>query len=232
VSAPARHVAAFALLFATLLAAVSPGSGRSAGTPVGPLPLLGTADSDTTLMGAAPAGVAGEAWAYRQLPLAVGEVHVGSRGLAFGPAASVTQPDPQLTFLRHTDSSGWQVFDTPVDESGHPYRGPLPNRLSARITPAGGGVLVGRDLHRPVDRQVVVLDHDPGGSWHALEQPPADVLLPVEGERPAEALAAENGSGAIAVAAFDEGSHTGLLFGPSGRSVADGIVHFDSSASR
>ena len=222
-----RYVAGFAALFAVVLAVASPENGRSALLGVGPLPLLGPADSETTLMGAAPAGEPGEAWAYRRLPLAVGSVRVGTRQLAFGSVANPAQPEPQLAFLRHTDASGWQVFDTPVDESGQPYRGPLPNRLSARITPSGGGVLVGRDLQRPVGQQVVVLDHDPGANWHALDPPPADVLLAADGDLKAEALADENGSGAVAVAAFDEGPHTGLLFGPAGRSVTDGIVHFD-----
>ena len=138
----------------------TPGSGETAPLPFGPLPLLGVGDSGMTLMGAAPAGEPGEAWGYRRLPLAVGSVRVGTRDLGFGPAAGPA-PDPQLAFLRHTDASGWQVFDMPVD-GGLPYRGPVPNRLSARITPEGGGVLVGRDTSRPVDEQLVVLIHDPG----------------------------------------------------------------------
>ncbi len=222
-----RQLAAFAAIFALLLAFASPGSGLAPPPGVGPLPLLGSADVATTLMGAAPGGEPGEAWGYRQLPLSVGGVKVGTRELAFGPFLNPAQPDAQLAFLRHTESSGWQVFETPVDESGNPYRGPIPNRLSARITHAGGGVLVGRDLHREVGEQLVVLHHDPGGKWRALPPPPPEVLLPAEGGAPAEALADDQGSGAIAVAAFDEAGSTGLLFGPTGRSVADGIVHFD-----
>jgi hypothetical protein len=221
------YVAGFGLLLALLLAVAGAAGGSVAPGGVGPLPLLGVADSEVTLMGAAPAGQPGEVWGYRQLPLDVGDVHVGSRPLRFGPVADPTRPEPQLAFLRHTDGNGWQVFDTPVDASGNPYRGPLPNRLSARITRNGGGVLVGRDLRRPVGQQVIVLDHDPGGDWHALTAPPAAVLRPAEGPQPAEALAAENGSGAVAVAAFDDGSRTGLFFGPSGRSAADGIVRYD-----
>jgi len=228
-SARARHLGGFGLLLALILAIASPDKGSGALGPVGPLPLLGVADPEMTLMGAAPGGQPGEAWGYRQLPLAVGDVHVGSRQLHFGPIANPVQPEPQLAFLRHTDGNGWQVFDTPVDASGNPYRGPLPNRLSARVTRNGGGVLVGRDLRRPVGEQVTVLDHDPGGNWHALKAPPPEVLRPVEGPQEAEALAAENGSGAVAVAAFDEGGHTGLLFGPSGRSASDGIVHYDGT---
>ncbi len=180
-------------------------------------------------MGAAPAGEPGEAWGYRSLPLSVGAVRVGIRRLQFGPPANPAVPDPQLVFVRHTDAGGWQVFDTPRDAAGQPYRGPFPNRLSARITRAGGGVLVGRDTSRPVGRQVVVLHHEPGGSWRELLAPPADVLLPAEGEAPAEALAGDQGLGAVAIAAFDEAGATGLLFAPQGRSVADAIVHFDGA---
>ncbi|HEX7058940.1 MAG TPA: hypothetical protein VF176_03740 [Solirubrobacterales bacterium] len=221
------HISGFVALLLLALAVAPLGSGRTAVPPVGPLPLLGTADPEMTLMGAAPAGEVGEAWGYRQLPLAVGEVRTGTRLLDFGPNLNPAQLDPQLAFLRHTDANGWQVFDVPVDESGRPYRGPIPNWLSARITRSGGGVLVGRDTHRPIDEQVVALVHDPGGDWHALDAPPPTVLLPADGGAPAEALADDHGSGAVAVTAFDEGSHTGLLFGPQGRSVADGIVHFD-----
>ena len=226
-SGRSSHLVGFALLLALALAVATPDSGSGAINPIGPLPLLGTADSEMTLMGAAPGGEPGEAWGYRQLPLAVGDARVGARQLAFGPQSDPAQPDPQLAFLRHTDASGWQVFDTPLDESGQPYRGPVPNRLSARIARGGGGVLVGRDLHRPAGQQVVVLAHDPGGNWRALDPPPSEVLLPAEGTQPAEVLAGEQGLGTVVDAGFDEGAHTGLLFAPIGRSVADGILHFD-----
>jgi len=222
-----RNLGLFAAIFALVVLAVArPGSSQSAPGGSNPLPLLGTADPQVELMGAAPGGAAGEAWGYRSLPLAVGSVHVGTRQLRFGAPADPTVPDPQLVFLRHTDASGWQVFDAPLDVNGNPYRGPFPNRLSARITREGGGVLVGRDTSRPVGEQVVVLRHEPGGSWREVPDPPADVLLPAEGEAPAEALAGEQGAGAVAVAAVDEPSGTGLLFGPQNRSLAAAILHY------
>ncbi len=55
------------------------------------------------------------------------------------------------------------------------------------------------------------------------------MLRPAEGEAPAESLAADGGGGAIADAAFDEAGSTGLFFAPFGRSVADGVLHFDGS---
>src|SRR6478609_7560978 len=50
-------------------------------------PMLGTADAQTVMMGAAGA----ETWAYRVLPAELGG---------------------RLAFLRHTDASGWQVAET------------------------------------------------------------------------------------------------------------------------
>ena len=83
-------------------------------------------------------GAAGqEIWAYRRLPRETGL----PAGVELGPAAGTT---PQLAFLRWTDATGWQVAETPQDASGAVYRGPDPNRGSARITPGGGGLLVGR----------------------------------------------------------------------------------------
>jgi hypothetical protein len=214
------------LALAIALIAATRSHGEIAAFP-GPLPLLGVADSETTLMGAAPEGVPGEAWGYRQLPLSVGAADAGSGPLDFGPQPNPVSPSKQLAFLRHTDASGWQVFQTPVDANGNPYRGPSPNRLSARITRTGGGVLIGRDPNRPPGEQAVVLDHEPGGSWRALQPPSPAVLLPAEGEAPAEELAADNGAGAVADAAFAEGGRTGLLIAPKGRSVEDAVLHYD-----
>jgi hypothetical protein len=235
VEANRRRLQAAAVIFAACVGLASLGTPSGRGEPlalgVGPLPLLGTADPAANLIGAAPAGEQGEAWAYRQLPLAVGGAEVGSRAIPFGPPLSAG-PRPQLAFLRHTDATGWQVFETPLDAAGNPYRGPVPNRLSARVTREGGGVLVGRDATRPSGEQVVVLAHDPGGPWRMLKAPPPTVLLPVEGEAPAEALAGELGAGQIANAAFDDDAgRTSLFFAPQGRSVAEGIVRFDGPSS-
>jgi hypothetical protein len=232
--ASARHAAAAtAALVATAAVALlgpTPGSSQSGADPVGPLPLLGVADSGATLMGAAAEGAPGEAWAYRELPLTVGAVRAGGQPLDFGPVANPLDPQPQLAFLRHTDATGWQVFETPRDEQDQPYRGMVPNRLSARLTPRGGGVLAGRDLGRPVGSQAVVLHRDPGGRFRVLPAPPADVLLPAGPGQPAEALAEDQGGGRIAIAAFDEGAATGLFAAPTGRTVADAVLRYEGGA--
>jgi hypothetical protein len=225
----AAPVAVFALTLALVLGPAVRGEGAVAPGGVGPLPLLGSADSETILMGAAPGGQPGEAWGYRQLPLAVGTVEVGNRQLPMGPPLEAANPGKQLAFLRYAEGSGWQVYETPQDAAGNPYRGPRPNRLSARITGAGGGVLIGRDPSRPVAQQAVVLGHDPGGPWRALPPPSEAVLLPAEGPVPAEELAGEHGLGSVADAAFDESGHTGLLLAPTGRAVAGAILHWDGS---
>ncbi len=225
-----RHAALGSLALAAVAAAVllvpSPGSSQSGPPAVGPLPQLGTADAGMTLMGAAPA--TDETWGYRELPLTVDRIAGSSTG--FGPVANPLQPAPQLAFLRHTSAAGWRVAELPQDEQGNPYRGMTPNRLSARVTPNGGAVLAGRDTARPVGSQAVILRRDPGGRFRLLDQPPADVLLPAEPGQPAEALAADQGSGRVAIAAFDEGAATGLFVAPTGRAASDGVLHFDGSA--
>jgi len=210
---------AVALLGALAAAATLPPSGSGqAGGNAGPLPVLGAADSEMVLMGAAPA--VSETWGYRRLPLSIGAITFGGRNLEFGspPRAGGS---PQLAFLRHTAAGGWQIAETPRNEQDRPYRGPVPNRLSARTTPNGGGVLVGRDTARVVASQLVVLHRNPGDNFRAITGPPPDVLLP------GEALAEDNGSGAIAVAAVDEGPRTGLFFGPVGLPAENAVIHFD-----
>ncbi|MDQ3644901.1 MAG: hypothetical protein M3356_05260, partial [Actinomycetota bacterium] len=225
----ARHGGlAVALLGATLAAALLPAIGDTqTAAVVGPLPTLGAADSEMVIMGAAPLGLEGETWGYRRLPLSVGSIVAGGRPLPFGPAPAVGAPEPQLAFLRHTTATGWQIVQTPVDENGEPYRGPVPNRLSARTTPRGGGVLFGRDTARPPGSQVVVLHRNPEGRYRALAEPPDSVLLPAGDGRPAEVLAEGSGAGAVAVAAVDEAAGTGLFVAPMGRVVEDAILHYD-----
>ncbi len=228
-----RRLQAAIGVFAASVALASLGATSGRGEPlapgVGPLPVLGSADPAMSLIGAAAAGEPGEAWGYRQLPLAVGAAEVGSGPVPFGPVLGGGNPRPQLAFLRYTEGSHWRVYATPRDTAGNPYRGPTPNRLSARVTREGGGVLVGRDPTRPVAEQLVVLHHNPAGPWRALKPPPPTVLLPADGERPAEALAADLGAGPIANAAFDEGGgRTGLFFAPTGRSATEAIIRYDA----
>jgi hypothetical protein len=201
-----------------------PGRGQGAAAGVTPQPVLGTADAETRLMGAAPNGQPGEAWGWRQLPLTVGSVG-GEGDVAFGPPADPARPNPQLAFLQHTDATGWRIAETPLDAAGRPYRGFVPNRLSGRVTARGGGVLVGRDATRPAGAQLVVLRRDPGDRYRELPAPDSGVLLP------GEALAGEGGTGEVSVAASENGASTVLWFGVVGSAPA-AVLHWDGSAWR
>ncbi len=196
-------------------------------------PALGTADKSTVLMGAATAGAPGEAWAYRVLPADVPPPSPVSEasGFATPPTTGATAPG-QLVFERATDADpDWTIAETPLGEGDHPYRGMQPDRLSARITPHGGGLLIGQDPTRPTGKQTVVLARDPNGRFQALPEPPAGVLLAAgeagESEPKAEALAEKEGSGAVADAAIENGAHTEAYFGVLGRTRDLGVAHWD-----
>jgi hypothetical protein len=242
-----RATVVFAVLLAVGVSAVHvAGHGARAAGPGGaeptPQPALGTADRSTVLMGAASAGAPGEAWAYRVLPLDVPAPSVASGNAAFAsPPAGGAAPAGQLVFERATDAApDWTIQETPSDEEGKPYRGMEPNRLSARITPHGGGLLVGQDSTRPSGKQTVVLARDPGGRFRVLPEPPAGVLLGAgesgeaggsgeagESEPKAEMLAEKEGAGAVADAAVENGSHTEAYFGALGRTRDLGVARWD-----
>ncbi|MGA9877000.1 MAG: hypothetical protein WBQ21_14450, partial [Solirubrobacteraceae bacterium] len=170
-----------ALLSLSLLAVhVGKHGARAAGPGGGeptPQPVLGTADASTVLMGAATAGTAGESWAYEVLPLDV-PPSGGTEQTTFAPAIGGANAHGQLVFERATDADpDWTIAETPLGEEGKPYRGMDPDRLSAQITPHGGGLLLGQDSTRPTGKQTVVLARDPGGRFHVLPEPPTGVLL-------------------------------------------------------
>jgi hypothetical protein len=206
----------------------------SGGQGVTPQPVLGTADHSTVLMGAATAGAPGEAWAYKVLPLDVPPPANPSGRAAFAPAPAGS-PSGQLVFERASEgSSSWTIAETPLNTEGQPYRGMQPNRSSARITPHGGGLLVGEDQTRLSGRQVVVLARDPGARFQALTEPPAGVLLGANegGDPKAEVLAEANGSGAVADAAIEDPAHPGhteVFFGALGRTRDSAVVHWNGA---
>ena len=199
-------------------------------------PALGTADSSTVLMGAATAGMPGEAWAYRLLPADVPAPFPGSQATLFAtPATSGATAPGQLVFERATDADpDWSIVETPLSEEGQAYRGMSPNRLSTRITPHGGGLLIGQDSQRPTGKQTVVLARDPGGRFRVLPEPPSGVLPgageagePGESEPKAEVIAEKEGAGAVADAAVENGAHTEAYFGALGRTRDLGVVRWD-----
>jgi hypothetical protein len=200
-----------------------------------PQPVLGTADASTVLMGAATSGAPGESWAYRVLPLDVPPPS-GSEQVAFAPVAKTSSSaQGQLVFERATDADpDWTIAETPLGELGQVYRGMDPNRLSARITPHGGGLLVGQDSTRASGKQTVVLARDPGERFKMLPEPSAGVLLAAgepdevgeSADKSAETLAEKEGSGAVADAAVENEGHTEAYFGALGRTRDLGVARW------
>jgi hypothetical protein len=206
------------------------------GQGVTPQPVLGTADQSTVLMGAATAGAPGEAWAYRVLPLDVPAPSDASGRAAFAaPSSGSGTPSGQLVFERATDADpNWTIYETPLNEEDQPYRGMQPNRLSARITPHGGGLLVGQDSARPAGKQIVVLARDPGGRFQVLPEPPTGTLLGANegGDPNAEVLAEASGGGAVADAAVENPVHPGhteAFFGALGRTQDTAVIHWNGT---
>jgi len=225
--------AVLAVALIVVVALLTSGSGAPAGAAGGgstpaALPTLGALDDQGVLMGAATdSGTAGEAWAYRRLPEDVPPLPAADGRRAFGPPISATAPGSQLVFLRTTDAQGrWSVAETPVDQAGRPYRGLDPNRLSARITPKGGGLLVGSDSQRgttPVT--VLVRDTTDDARFRMLPDPDGSILQ--TGER----LATDSGTGRVAVAAFDgAGRRTEAYFGTLGPDAERAVAHWDGTA--
>jgi len=197
-----------------------------------PQPVLGTADQGTVLMGAATAGEPGEAWAYQVLPLDVPPPANASGRVQFAAPPSGGSPPGQLVFERATDvDSNWTIQETPLNEEGKPYRGMTPDRASVRITPHGGGLLVGEDSTRPSGKQVVVLARNPGGRFRVLSEPPAGVLPEAgEGGDPnAGTLAEGNGTGAVADAAVENEGHTEAFFGALGRNRDTSVIRWNGT---
>ena len=181
------------------------------------------------LMGVAPAGEPGEAWAYRQLPLARRR---GRRRLArarLRAAADAASPPSRSSPSCATPTrSGWQVFETPVDANGNPYRGPDAEPALGADHPrraAGCWSAATRTGRRASRWSCSTTTRAAPGARCRLRRPTS--CCPAEGEAPAEALADDSGAGAVADAAFDEGGHTGLFFAPKGRSVDDAVIHCD-----
>ncbi len=236
-----RRIGAVAgLMLLTLLGAHCfhlAGSGARADTPGAsnpqPQPALGTADASTVLMGAATAGEPGEAWAYQVLPLDVPPSSDASGRAQFAAPPSGGSPTGQLVFERATDSdSNWTIQETPLGEEGQPYRGMQPDRPSARITPHGGGLLVGQDSIRPSGKQVVVLVRDPGGRFRVLPEPSAGVMPEAgEGGDPnAGTLAEANGTGAVADAAVENAEgRTEAFFGALGRGRDTAVIRWNGT---
>ena len=206
-----------------LLATATAGLIGTASAGAEALPVLGFADRQMVIMGAATQGAPGETWGYRRLPLDIPPLPDPDGRLGFAPVASATTPDAQLVFTRiGGDSAEWTAAETPVDREGKPYRGFEAERRSARITPRAGGVLMGLDATRAGDDRITVLARDAGGRFRVLPTPGPEVL---SGQNDGLLL-----DGRVAVAAIDGPQATELFAGILGPSVENGVAHWDGTA--
>jgi hypothetical protein len=196
-------------------------------------PVLGTADSNTVLMGAASAGQPGEAWAYRVLPLDAPPPADPSGRNQFA-STSGGSPPGQLVFERATDSDpDWTIQETPLDEGNQPYRGMQPNRLSALIAPHGGGLLAGQDPSRPAGQRTVVLAREPGGRFKVLPEPPTGALPAAgEGGDPHAGTLLEGegeGEGVVADSVVENAGHIEAFFGVLGRNRDELVLRWNGA---
>ena len=209
----------------------APGSGGAARRPgTGPLPLLGVADPEMTLMGAAPGRRAGRGLG---LPPAAARRRRGRRSARGSSTSGRLRTRPARPAAR-----------LPAPHRRHRLAGLRHAGRRSRATPTAGRSRTGsrrgsrRDGRRragrprpapPAGEQVVVLDHDPGGDWRALRAAAADG--PAAGRRrsgrrrrsPTNRASARSPSPPSTRAA-----RTGLFFAPdrAARSPT-AIVHFD-----
>jgi hypothetical protein len=187
--------------------------------------------SRVTLIGASPLEAPGETWG-------VGQANDGS-------GAS------RWVVVRY-DGSSWSLGPPPLDASGQPLSGFVPDAPSAggtsasmalagQMTPSGAGVLVGTLPAPPPagggpagsPRQVVLV-RDPGGAFRETapvpqgteSEPTAGLLAPGE--------ALFGAKRAPLIAPLDEaGGHAGALVVPTaeqGAGVENGVLHWDGSA--
>lgn len=224
-------VTTLVLAVAAVVAVAWPGSGstQTGGLPLA-LPELGVAGPSAVLIDAVPGGEPGEVWAYTRLGAEVPEPRVGDRKVEFGAAPASGTPDPQLAFLRYTDATGWQVYETPVDASGTVLRGLIPNPDAVRMVTGGGGAVLTQDPDLAAAQQDVILRRQPGGRFTRLPRPPATALLPANDPGagdPAETLAADRGRGRVNLTAFAAGGRTGLYVVPVGRAVEGAVLRND-----
>jgi hypothetical protein len=221
------HPRALAALVAGLLlaAAITPTTAIAADAVV--QPVSGLPFPDLTFMGAATAGAPGELWGYT----------------ADG-------------FVHRTDADGWRFVGPPLGADGQPLvpaafelferdsklgevdpgRGPQAPG-SGRVTPRGGFAVAARDVSDPSFPEAMIVVRDPGDAPRVLPQPAVrDTTHPdaplQQGEQLAISTRTPLRAPRVALAAVDEGEHTGVFVGPQTAGgfsdpTTDGILHWD-----
>ncbi|MBJ7354213.1 MAG: hypothetical protein JHC98_05255 [Thermoleophilaceae bacterium] len=172
----------------------------------------------SALLGAAPDGETGEAWAFQKQAPSNLPATVNGQQLAIGDNPSAGW---QSVFYRYSDAKGWHAAATPLDgTTGQPLSKFEPVVSSAAITPHGGGVLIGRANGYPNGTVVV---RQPGGDWKSTS-PPAPVLnggtliQAAVGRAPATAFEDSGTTHVLAVATR-----------PSVDGAVEGVMHYDGT---
>ena len=129
------------------------------------------------------------------------------------PAAGGAAPPGQLVFERATDADpDWTIQETPLGRRRQALpRDGSPTGSRRAITPHGGGLLVGRTRRGRTGKQIVVLARDPGGRFQsAARTARGRAARRRAGRRRTERRGAcrREGTGAVADAAVENGSHT------------------------
>lgn len=216
VGSPLGGFAVAALAAAIFVSASTDGFSETQDAGSAPLPELGvaTAGSERTqIIGAVRDGEPGEVWAMARLPRQIGEVEFEGAPLEFGAGQ-----EPQFALLRHTDSKGWQIAETPrfANPALGAYRNLTPKSNSAVMTPQGGGAIIVSSIGSDSD----LLVRDPGGRF--TEVP----TVGIDGDPASFSLAQADRA---PVAAFDVGGRTQSLVAEIG-SANESVVFHDGDA--
>jgi hypothetical protein len=191
-------------------------SGVSADAPNAPnvIPVISPVSNNAKLLGAAAAGEPGEAWAFATVNSTTLPPTVNGQVVPFAGG------DQQATFLRYTDATGWQTFETPAEADGITTLAKfVPVDSSASVTPHGGGVIIGKS---GTVTNVLIRQSSGSNRRYTVNNPTSPVLQ--SGESTA--------SGNLAPAtAFEEGNKTSVLAAAISSSATgvDGVVYFDGT---
>ncbi|MBJ7457957.1 MAG: hypothetical protein JHD02_02085 [Thermoleophilaceae bacterium] len=168
----------------------------------------------SSLLGAATAGEAGEAWAFQKQAPSNLPPKLNGQPLTIGDDPSSSW---QSMFYRYTDAKGWHAAATPLDgTTGQPLSKFEPVVASGAITPHGGGVLIGTANGYPNGTVVV---RQPGGEWKSTS-PPALVLN--------GGTLMQTPTGRAPATAFEVSETTNVLASATGTTV-EGVMHYDGT---
>ena len=214
--------------------AIGPGEPRRGA--VVPQPVLGVADSEMKLMGAAPRA------SRRGVGLPAPAARGRRRRRRRQPRSSSRRPAAARLARPASSSScatptrtGWQVVETPGRRAAAARTAASsPTSCSARDHPATAAACwsAATRTRRPADStRSTVLRRDPGGRFQVLPRAAGRTsCLPASEAEPGRGAAPRSGSGRVAVAAFDATTAgTAAFFGARARASRTRSLHFDGA---